>query len=297
VGQLGRPCGSRTAHRSNCLPRCLQAWPCRPIDSWLTCRRLCFTGLSTSRDGESKINVLVLTRAVNRDAKLTRRCTVETRRTAGPGNAYLTAPAELVPYRRRPLAAAKHSRGYVTPDLIVRREGSDSPFQWRCSRGPGERNVRWSTALQAREYRCRTLAPCASVEGVIEMRTSSGWRGDAPQRRTQISGRPQLTAARRCWYYPSGGWTWRSLKRTESQRAPRQLSEQIVSGAECHDELAGRDRNSPKPAVSITSTASLLAHLQQAFRPTGCRPGPVDAISKALAAGSYRVQATRSPTG
>jgi flagella basal body P-ring formation protein FlgA len=73
---------------------------------------------------ESKINVLVLTRAVNRDARLTPAdVTVETRRTAGPGNAYLTTPAELSGRTvRRPLAAGTTlSVDMFTPDLIVRR--------------------------------------------------------------------------------------------------------------------------------------------------------------------------------
>ena len=73
---------------------------------------------------ESKINVLVLTRAVNRDARLTAAdVTVETRRTAGPGNAYLTAPAELSGRTvRRPLAAGTTlAVDMFTPDLIVRR--------------------------------------------------------------------------------------------------------------------------------------------------------------------------------
>jgi flagella basal body P-ring formation protein FlgA len=73
---------------------------------------------------ESKINVLVLTRAVNRDARLTTAdVIVEMRRTAGPGNAYLTAPAELNGRTvRRPLAAGTTlSVDMFTPDLIVRR--------------------------------------------------------------------------------------------------------------------------------------------------------------------------------
>jgi flagella basal body P-ring formation protein FlgA len=73
---------------------------------------------------ESKINVLVLTHAVNRDARLTAAdVTIETRRTAGPGNAYLTAPAELSGRTaRRPLAAGTTlSVDMFTPDLIVRR--------------------------------------------------------------------------------------------------------------------------------------------------------------------------------
>ncbi|MFL6605995.1 MAG: flagellar basal body P-ring formation chaperone FlgA [Steroidobacteraceae bacterium] len=73
---------------------------------------------------ESKINVLVLTRAVNRDARLTAAdVTLETRRTAGPGNAYLSTPAELSGRTvRRPLAAGTTlSIDMFTPDLIVRR--------------------------------------------------------------------------------------------------------------------------------------------------------------------------------
>jgi len=73
---------------------------------------------------ESKIDVLVLTRAVNRDARLTAAdVTVETRRTAGPGNAYLTTAAELNGRTvRRPLAAGTTlSVDMFTPDLIVRR--------------------------------------------------------------------------------------------------------------------------------------------------------------------------------
>jgi flagella basal body P-ring formation protein FlgA len=73
---------------------------------------------------ESKINVLVLTHPVNRDARLTAAdVTIETRRTMGPGNAYLTAPAELGGRTaRRPLAAGTTlSVDMFTPDLIVRR--------------------------------------------------------------------------------------------------------------------------------------------------------------------------------
>ncbi len=73
---------------------------------------------------ESKINVLVLTHAVNRDARLTAAdVTVETRKTAGPGNAYLTSPTELGGRTvRRPLPAGTTlSIDMFTPDLIVRR--------------------------------------------------------------------------------------------------------------------------------------------------------------------------------
>jgi flagella basal body P-ring formation protein FlgA len=73
---------------------------------------------------ESKIDVLVLSHAVNRDARLTAAdVTIETRRTAGPGNAYLTKPTELGGRTvRRPLAAGTTlSVDMFTPDLIVRR--------------------------------------------------------------------------------------------------------------------------------------------------------------------------------
>lgn len=73
---------------------------------------------------ESNIAVLVLTHAVNRDARLTAAdVTVETRKTAGPGNAYLTTPSELSGRTvRRPLAAGTTlSVDMFTPDLIVRR--------------------------------------------------------------------------------------------------------------------------------------------------------------------------------
>ena len=73
---------------------------------------------------ESTIKVLVLTRAANRDERLgATDVTVETRRTAGPGNAYLTTPAELSGRTvRRPLAAGTTlSVDMFTPDLIVRR--------------------------------------------------------------------------------------------------------------------------------------------------------------------------------
>jgi flagella basal body P-ring formation protein FlgA len=73
---------------------------------------------------ESKTDVLVLTHAVNRDTRLTAAdVTVETRKTAGPGNAYLTKPAELGGRTvRRPLAAGSTlSVDMFTPDLVVRR--------------------------------------------------------------------------------------------------------------------------------------------------------------------------------
>lgn len=73
---------------------------------------------------ENKINVLVLTHAVNREDRLNAAdVTVEKRTTIGPGNAYLTSPAELGGRTvRRPLAAGTTlSVDMFTPDLIVRR--------------------------------------------------------------------------------------------------------------------------------------------------------------------------------
>jgi flagellar basal body P-ring formation protein FlgA len=73
---------------------------------------------------ESKINVLVLVHAVNRDTRLTPvDVTVETRKTAGPGNAYLMAPSDLSGRTvRRPLAAGTTlAVDMFTPDLVVHR--------------------------------------------------------------------------------------------------------------------------------------------------------------------------------
>ena len=73
---------------------------------------------------QSKIEVLVLTRAVDREARLAASdVTVETRTTAGPGNAFLSKPSELNGRTvRRPLAAGTAlAVDMFTPDLIVRR--------------------------------------------------------------------------------------------------------------------------------------------------------------------------------
>jgi len=73
---------------------------------------------------ESRINVLVLTHAVNRDTRLTSAdVTVEMRTTAGPGNAYLSGIPELSGRTvRRPLPAGTIlAVEMFTPDLIVRR--------------------------------------------------------------------------------------------------------------------------------------------------------------------------------
>ena len=120
---------------------------------------------------ESKIEVLVLTHAVNRDARLTAAdVTVETRRTAGPGNAYLTAPAELSGRTaRRPLAAGTTlSVDMFAPDLIVRRGqavtllSAGGPVEVRAS---GRAMV--DGAAGAR-IQVQNLSSLRVVEGVIE---------------------------------------------------------------------------------------------------------------------------------
>jgi flagellar basal body P-ring formation protein FlgA len=73
---------------------------------------------------ESTIDVLVLAHAVNRDARLVPGdVTIERRRTAGPGNLYLTSVAELSGRTaRRPLAVGTTlAVDMFTPDLLVHR--------------------------------------------------------------------------------------------------------------------------------------------------------------------------------
>ena len=73
---------------------------------------------------ESEIQVLVLTHAVNRDARLTAAdVSIETRQTAGPGSAFLAKPEELGGRTvRRPLPAGTTlAVDMFAPDLIVRR--------------------------------------------------------------------------------------------------------------------------------------------------------------------------------
>lgn len=73
---------------------------------------------------ETTINVLVLSHAVARETHLTAAdVTVEMRKTAGPGTAYLGAPAELANRTvRRPLAAGTVlTADMFAPDLIIRR--------------------------------------------------------------------------------------------------------------------------------------------------------------------------------
>ncbi len=73
---------------------------------------------------ESKIDVLVLTHAANRDTRLSAAdVTVEKRTAAGPGTAYLMSAAELAGRTvRRPLAAGTTlTVDMFAPDLIVKR--------------------------------------------------------------------------------------------------------------------------------------------------------------------------------
>jgi len=108
---------------------------------------------------ESKIDVLVLTRAANRDERLTPAdVTVETRRTTGPGNAYLTKPAELSGRTvRRPLPAGTTlSVDMFTPDLIVRRGQAVTLLSSGSAVEVRRVDARWSMVSQGQEYRCKT---------------------------------------------------------------------------------------------------------------------------------------------
>lgn len=81
-----------------------------------------------------------------------------------------------------------------------------------------------------------------------------------------------------------GGAAASSAHKTSSPQSPASSSPDATS--------------KPESEVSITSTASLLAHLQQAL---AAKPAVdqdrVDAISKALAAGTYTVHADRIAHG
>jgi len=120
---------------------------------------------------ESIVNVLVLAHAVNRDARLTAAdVTVETRRTAGPGNAYLTQAAELSGRTvRRPLAAGTTlSVDMFAPDLIVHRGqqvtllSAAGPVEVRAS---GRAMVDGAAGSRIQVQNLSTLRV---VEGVVE---------------------------------------------------------------------------------------------------------------------------------
>ena len=120
---------------------------------------------------ESKISVLVLVHAVDREVRLTPAdVTVETRRTAGPGNAYLTSVAELGGRTvRRPLAAGTTlAVDMFTPDLIVRRgqevtllSGGDL-IQVRAS------GRAMSDGAAGSRIQVQNLSSMRVVEGVVE---------------------------------------------------------------------------------------------------------------------------------
>jgi flagella basal body P-ring formation protein FlgA len=120
---------------------------------------------------ESKINVLVLTHAVNRDARLTAAdVTTETRRTAGPGNAYLTTPSELGGRTvRRPLPAGTTlSVDMFTPDLIVHRGQSVTLVSSADSvevRANGRAMV---DGVAGARIQVQNLSSMRVVEGVVE---------------------------------------------------------------------------------------------------------------------------------
>ena len=139
---------------------------------------------------ESKIDVLVLTHAVNRDARLTAAdVTVETRNTAGPGNAYLTKPTELGGRTvRRPLAAGTTlSVDMFTPDMIVRRGQQvtllSSAVWSRCELT----GAQWWTAPRAPNTGAKPELCSAWSRVSSKVRTSSGWHGNALQLSPQIS--------------------------------------------------------------------------------------------------------------
>lgn len=120
---------------------------------------------------ESRISVLVLTHAVNRDDRLTAAdVTTETRRTAGPGNAYLTSATELGGHTvRRPLPVGTIlSVDMFTPDLIVHRGqavtlvSSDAAVEVRAS---GRAMVDGTAGAR---IQVQNLSSLRVVEGVVE---------------------------------------------------------------------------------------------------------------------------------
>lgn len=120
---------------------------------------------------ESRIDVLVLRHAVARDAHLTAAdVTVETRKTAGPGTAYLTAVVELNARTvRRPLAAGTTlAVEMFAPDLIVRRGqqvtllSSGGAVEVRAS------GRAMADAAAGARIQVQNLSSLRVVEGVVE---------------------------------------------------------------------------------------------------------------------------------
>lgn len=120
---------------------------------------------------ESRINVLVLRHAAARESRLTASdVTVETRTTAGPGTAFLTAPAELSGRTvRRPLAAGTIlAVEMFAPDLIVHRGqqvtllSSGGAIEVRAN-GRAMADAAAGTRVQV-----QNLSSMRIVEGVVE---------------------------------------------------------------------------------------------------------------------------------
>jgi flagellar basal body P-ring formation protein FlgA len=120
---------------------------------------------------ESTIDVLVLKHPTDRDSRLgPTDVTVERRRTAGPGNLYLTAPAELSGRTvRRPLPAGTTlAVDMFTADLVVRRGQ-----QVTLLSSGGMIEVRavgraMTDGAQGSRIQVRNLSSDRVIEGVIE---------------------------------------------------------------------------------------------------------------------------------
>ncbi len=120
---------------------------------------------------ETRISVLVLKRAVARDAKLTSDdVAVETRKVAGPGAAYLATAAELSgrTVRRALAAGTTLSADMFTPDLIVHRgqevtllSGGDAIEVRASGRAMGD-------AAAGARVQVQNLSSMRMVEGVVE---------------------------------------------------------------------------------------------------------------------------------
>jgi flagellar basal body P-ring formation protein FlgA len=120
---------------------------------------------------ESTIDVLVLTHAVNRDARLLPGdVTIERRRTAGPGNLFLTSPSELSDRAtRRPLAAGTTlAVDMFSADLMVHRGqqvtllSSGGMIEVRASgRAMGD-------GAQGARIQVQNLSSMRVIEGVVE---------------------------------------------------------------------------------------------------------------------------------
>jgi flagella basal body P-ring formation protein FlgA len=120
---------------------------------------------------DSTIDVLVLTHAVNRDARLLPGdVTIERRRTAGPGNLYLSSPSELSgrTVRRALAAGTTLAVDMLTADLMVRRGqevtllSSGGMIEVRAS---GRALV---DGAQGARIQVQNLSSMRVIEGVVE---------------------------------------------------------------------------------------------------------------------------------